>query len=145
MLGNTLVTPPSVAANTARKPYLNVKVQRGDGNVSKKVSRSNSYSQSKCRICCSWALHVTHVFKSLFFHTFSTSCLMMPVSRIKLWRSKLSPEHKAHIRDLHRAFSHNGDNISVQVLLSLGELVTLLETIFSCGLIHIPDGDVGLT
>lgn len=35
----------------------------------------------------------THVFKSLFFHTFSTSCLMMPVSRIRLWRSRLSPEH----------------------------------------------------
>lgn len=28
MFGNTLVIPPSVAANTARKPYLNVRVKK---------------------------------------------------------------------------------------------------------------------
>lgn len=32
------------------------------------------------------------MFRSLFFHTFSTSCWMMPVSRIRLCRSRLSPD-----------------------------------------------------
>lgn len=30
LLGNTLVIPPSVAANTARKPYLKVGIKAGE-------------------------------------------------------------------------------------------------------------------
>lgn len=33
-----------------------------------------------------------HVFRSLFFHTLSTSCWMIPVSRIRLCRRRLSPD-----------------------------------------------------
>lgn len=34
------------------------------------------------------------MFRSLFFQTFSTSCWMMPVSRIRLCSSRLSPEQE---------------------------------------------------
>lgn len=84
MFGNTLVIPPSVAANTARKPYLNVRMEKREN---KRLRLSSTAHKSKDTAD-------THVFKSLFFHTFSTNCLMMPVSRIRLWSSKLSPKYR---------------------------------------------------
>lgn len=88
LLGNTLVIPPSVAANTARKPYLKVGMKTGER---KWLTVAFKYwiplFSPRCGQNC------THVFKSLFFHTLSTSCRMMPVSRMRLWRSRLSPEH----------------------------------------------------
>lgn len=33
LFGNTLVTPPSVAANTARKPYLNVRIKKRETEI----------------------------------------------------------------------------------------------------------------
>lgn len=86
LLGNTLVIPPSVAANTARKPYLKVRMETGEHSglaLGFELLTLPPLVSANC----------AHVFKSLFFHTLSTSCLMMPVSRIRLWRSRLSPGH----------------------------------------------------
>lgn len=57
LFGNTLVIPPSVAANTARKPYLNVRWkqrQKGASNQYPKILKCTSlntgWSHSRVQI-----------------------------------------------------------------------------------------------
>lgn len=99
LLGKTRVMPPSVAAKTAKRLYL-----QGEGPGMPAISgvllchHPHSPSQpSPIPICPKKVLpnlgHLpsTYVLRSWSFQTCSTSCCVIPVSRIRLCRRKLSP------------------------------------------------------
>lgn len=94
LLGKTRVMPPSVAAKTAKRLYL-----QGEGPGTPAISRvllcphlhSPSQSSSKTVLPTHGHLPSTYVLRSWSFQTCSTSCCVIPVSRIRLCRRKLSP------------------------------------------------------
>lgn len=100
MLGNTLVIPPSVDANTDRKPYLQ------EFTLSYSLC---SWNQVVCplqltRTLCANVLLIklipTHEVKSLFFQTRDASSPMMRESKNRLWMRLWSPaaqSNQSHI------------------------------------------------
>lgn len=87
LLGKTRVMPPSVAAKTAKRLYLQGK---GPGMVGISGALPLSPQPVPTPRCSQTAFPVlghldsTYVLRSWSFQTRSTSCCVMPVSRIRL-------------------------------------------------------------
>lgn len=88
MLGNMRVMPPSVAANTARRLYLGT---TGRCSHRPAFGRAGPGPLDPSQPPAPHRLGGAYVLRSWSRHTRSTSCCVIPVSKIRLCRRKLLP------------------------------------------------------